>query len=162
MARTAGRATNGNVALDQAQLRELMQTQAREQSRPARRQYQTPEWVDHSFVLPDEQTPARVAAASHHPVPRPRAKAPDPLPVFDRPVTPEVDFAAVVRRADLGRRARVTTIVGLLLAFVGVIAFQVSGAAVAAACAILFAVVTLAAVTVRLVLGRAAVPYLQP
>lgn len=160
MGRTAGRATQTD-ALDQAQLRELMQTQAREQTRPARGRYRTPEWVDHSFVLPDDQTPARVAAASHHPVPRPRAKAPDPLPAFERPSSPEIDYAAVVHRADVGRRARIATIVGLLLALVAVVAFQVTGSVATAVVAILFALVTLAAAGVRIVLNRAPVPYLQ-
>lgn len=160
MARTTGRTTQV-APVDQAQLRELMQTQARAQTRAERGRFQTPTWLEHSFVLPDEQTPPRVAAASHH-LPRPRAKAPDPLPPFDRPPSPEVDFAALVRRADLGRRARMATIVGLVVALVGAIAFQLTGAVAPAACAILFAVVTLAAACVRMVLERAPVPYLQP
>ena len=159
MGRTAGRATQTD-ALDQAQLRELMQTQARAQV-PPRERYRTPEWVDHSFVLPDDQTPTRVAAASHHPVPRPRAKAPDPLPAFERPSSPEIDFAAVVRRADLGRRARIATIAGLLLALVAVVVFQLTGGVAPAVLAILFALVTLAAAAVRIVLNRAPVPYLE-
>jgi hypothetical protein len=160
-----GRATGraAQVApVDQAQLRALMQTQAREKARPERRQYRTPGWLDHSFVLPDEQTPARVAAASHPLLPKPRAKAPDPLPYFDRPPSPEVDFAAVVRRADLGRRARIATIVGLVLALVTVVLFQLTGSMASAAGAILFALVTLGAATVRMVLNRAPVPYLAP
>jgi hypothetical protein len=161
MARTTGRATQVGP-VDQALLRELMQTQAREQSRPARRQYRTPGWLEHSFVLPDDLTPTRVAAASHPLLPKPRAKAPDPLPVYDRPLTPEVDFAALVRRADVGRRARIATIVGLVLAFVAMVAFQVTGSEAAAACAILLALVTLGAAAVRVVVNRAPVPYLQP
>lgn len=159
--RATGRATQVSP-VDQAQLRELMQTQAREQSRPAGRQFRTPGWLDHSFVLPDDQTPTRVAAASHPLLPKPRAKAPDPLPVFDRPSTPEVDFATAVRRADVARRARIATIAGLVLAFVAMVLFQVTGSVALAACAILFALVTLGAATVRMVLNRAPVPYLRP
>ena len=147
--------------VDQAQLRELMQTQAREQTRP-RRQYRTPGWLDHSFVLPDDQTPTRVAAASQPLLPKPRAKAPDPLRIFDRPPTPEVDFAAVVRRADVGRRARIATIVGLVLALAAVVVFQLTGTVASAAFAIAFALVTLGAAAVRIVTNRAPVPLLRP
>jgi hypothetical protein len=159
MGRTTGRAAQAGL-VDQAQLRELMQTQARAQTRAERARFQTPAWLERSFVLPDDQTPTRVAAASHH-LPRPRAKAPDPLPPFERPPSPEVDFAALVRRADLGRRARVATIVGLVVALLGAIVFQLTGAVAPAACAIVFALVTLAAAGTRIVLGRAPVPYLQ-
>ena len=159
--RTTGRAAQVSP-VDQAQLRALMQTQAREQARPERRQYRTPGWLDHSFVLHDDQTPARVAASSHALLPKPRAKAPDPLPYFDRPVSPEVDFAAVVRRADIGCRARIATIIGLVLALVAVVLFQLTGSIALAAATILFALVTLGASVVRMVLNRAPVPYLAP
>ncbi len=159
MGRTTGRAALA-APVDQAQLRELMQTQARVQTRAERARFRTPAWLEQSFVLPDDQTPTRVVAASHH-LPKPRAKAPDPLPPFDRPSSPEVDFAALVRRADVGRRARIATIVGLVVALLAAIAFQLTGALAPAVCAIAFAVVTLVSAGVRIVLERAPVPYLQ-
>lgn len=151
--------TAGNATIDQARMRQLMQTEARSQTRP-KRQFQTPEWVDHSFVLPDQQTPTSMVAGSHHVVPSPRVVTPDPLPPFERPATADVDFAAVVRRADVGRRARLLTTAALLVAVLAIVVFQVTAAPVAAVCAILAAIVAIGGSATRVVLNRAPVPYL--
>src|SRR4051812_29866707 len=103
-----GYARNGAVA-NGLSVRDRMRARAREQSQSERGPFLTPEWLDHSFVLP-------VSRSAEVTLPSPRTGAPAPLPVFERPPSPEVDFAAVVRRSDAGRRARIATAAGLTLA----------------------------------------------
>ncbi len=139
-------------------VREEMRARAREQSSTG--PYVTPTWLDHTFVLPDQETPpVRAAHSEAVALPRPRAAITPEVPVFERPATPEVDFAAVMRRADLGRRARVVTAAGLVLAVLAVVVFQLSGQPAVAVVAVLAALVSLAAAVTRVVLSRAAVPY---
>ena len=150
----------GSAVSDETSARDRMRTRARERSRDQRGPFLTPTWLDHSFVLPTS-APAGENAVD---LPAPRAgrpATPAPVPVFDRPRSPEVDFAAVVRRCDTGRRARLTTAAGLMLALVAVVVFQLTSQPAAAACAILAALLTLGSAAVRIFLGRAPVPYLE-
>jgi hypothetical protein len=148
-----------STVVDGADARERMRDRARARSQAERGPYLTPAWLDQSFVLP---AGPRDGGEAEVVLPAPRAAILNhaPAPVFERPAAPEVDFATVVRRADAGRRARITTAAGLLLALVAVLVFQVSGEPAAAVCAVVAAVVTIAAASVRVVLGRAPVPYL--
>jgi hypothetical protein len=83
------------------------------------------------------------------------------VPVFERPATPDIDFVAVVRRADIVRRARIVTAAALLVALVAAVVFQVTSQPVVAALAVLAVVVTLGAAATRVLLNRAPVPYLD-
>ncbi|MBV9832233.1 MAG: hypothetical protein JOZ82_11625 [Marmoricola sp.] len=140
--------------------RDRMRAEAREQSRRGRGRYLTPEWLDHTFVLPDHETPpVRAAHSEAVALPRPRAERAPETPAFQRPATPEVDFAVLMRRADRARRARLATVAALALAVLAVVVFQVTAQPVAAVVAVVAALVALAAVCVRLVLDRAPVPY---
>ena len=89
------------------------------------------------------------------------APADQEVPVFERPASPEIDFVAVVHRADVGRRARIVTAVALVLTLVAAVVFQVTGQPAAAVIAIVAAVVTVGAAAWRVVLNRAPVPYLE-
>ena len=157
-----GSARNREAVTDQQSVRDRMQARAREQTGDERGPYLTPQWLDHSFVLPAADESGEVA------LPSPRGGSPVPtrateeaVPVFERPATPDIDFVAVVRRADIARQARIVTAVALLAALVAAVVFQVTSQPVAAALVVLAAVVTLGAAATRLVLNRAPVPYLD-
>jgi hypothetical protein len=143
----------------QQSVRDRMRARAREQT-GERGPFLTPEWLDHSFVLPAAVEGGGIS------LPSPRGESPtsveaaeEETPVFERPASPEIDFVTVMRRADVGRRARIVTAVALVAALVAAVAFQVTGQPVVAAVAILAIAVTLGAVATRLVLNRAPVPY---
>jgi hypothetical protein len=147
---------------DQQSVRDRMQTRAREQTGGERGPYLTPQWLDHSFVLPAEVEAEGIA------LPSPRGESPvatttlqAEVPVFERPATPDIDFAAVVRRADVARRARIVTAGALVLALVAAVVFELTSQPLAAVVAVLAVVVTVGAVATRVVLNRAPVPYLE-
>lgn len=156
------RAWSKDAVADQRSVRDRMRARAREQTGGERGPYLTPEWLDHSFVLPAKAAPGTIA------LPSPRGEtpvearpAPPAEPAFERPPSPEIDFVAVVRRADLGRRARIVTGIALVVALVAVVLFQVTAQPFAAAVALVASVVTVAAAISRIVLNRAPVPYLE-
>ncbi len=158
--------TRGSAVSDELSVRERMRSRARQHSRDQRGPYLTPAWLDHSFVLPASAVaPASADSVESGPsLPAPRAGTPATavaVPVFERPTSAEVDFAAVVRRSDTGRRAKLATAAGLVLALVGVVVFQLTAQPVAAACAILAGLVTMGAAAVRILIARAPVPYLE-
>jgi hypothetical protein len=157
-----GSARSKEAVTDQQSVRDRMQTRAREQSGDERGPYLTPQWLDHSFVLPAADEYAEPS------LPSPRGELPVPtraideaVPVFERPATPDIDFVAVVRRADIVRRARIVTAAALLVALVAAVVFQVTSQPVVAALAVLAVVVTLGAAATRVLLTRAPVPYLD-
>jgi hypothetical protein len=156
------RARSKEAVADQQSVRDRMRARAREQTGAEHGPYLTPEWLDHSFVLP-----AAVEAGGVS-LPSPRGESPvavetldqeAPAAVFERPASPEIDFVAVMRRADIGRRARIVTAVALVAALVAAVVFQVTGQSAVAAIAILAVAVTLGAAATRVVLNRAPVPY---
>ncbi len=156
------RAGSRDAVADQQSVRDRMRTRAREQTGGERGPYLTPQWLDHSFVLPAAPERGEVA------LPSPRGESPAPAasprpaePVYERPASPEIDFGAVMRRADTGRRARIVTAVALVLTLVAAIVFQVTGQPAAAGIALVAAVVALGAAGWRMVLNRAPVPYLE-
>ena len=154
------RLTGDDVRAGETAARDRMRAEAREQSRRGRSRYRTPAWLDRTFVLPDHDTPpVRAAHSEAVALPRPRAEAAPDVPEFQRPATPDVDFGALMRRADLGRRARVVTVAGLVLAVLAVVVFQLTAQPLAAVVAVVAALGALAATGVRLVLNRAPVPY---
>jgi hypothetical protein len=151
--------------------RRRMRTQARGLrdgiGAPPRRRYETPAWLDRSFVLPltepdltdvprqptphhdDEVTPASV-----EPTEAVRA------PAFERPPTPEIDFARVIRRSHLRRTATRTSVAATGLAGLVLIAYLLTLQPVVLGMAIAFALVAIAAGAVSVRLAFAPVPHL--
>ena len=90
---------------------------------PAEEHFRTPEWLEHSFVLPVHgERPAGGAARGLVPEqPRPAHESLISLPApetevpgdFVRPAAPAIDFASVVRRTDATRQAQLLLLVSL-------------------------------------------------
>jgi hypothetical protein len=153
-------ARNNEAVTDPQSVRDRMRAHARKQT-GERGPFLTPEWLDHSFVLP------AVVDGGGISLPSPRAASPvsveaaeEETRAFERPASPEIDFVTVMRRADIGRRARIVTAVALVAALVAAVVFQVTGQPVVAAVAVLAVAVTLGAAATRVVLNRAPVPYI--
>lgn len=159
-----------------------MREQARSQhspvSAPASDRYQTPEWLERSFVLPLTQPEA--AEVPSQPV---RRHDDDPdrgpevrmTPSFeDKPGTPRtlsasfvrppgehVDFARVIRRSDLTRKVTRLHWAATGLACVALLAYLLTGSAVALGAAIALAAVAVVAFGARVWFNRAPVPHVQ-
>lgn len=141
---------------------------------PPTRNFETPEWLDRSFVLPLMQP--QVTALPHQPVPNssvPRQSMPHHDDVegsvpdgegtersFVRPRVNEVDFVEVIRRSDLTRTASRAAIVATGLAGVLLILFLLTTDAVILGMAIAFALVAAVAGAVRLRVTRSPLPHL--
>ena len=153
--------------------------------------YETPEWLDRSFVLPlTRPEDADVAPAPRDPVdpvpesprsvpsqtwprhddlaapeevtPRDDAAPLEAAPeTFVRPETPEIDFARVVHRSDLSRVTARVAWLTLLLSGVALVAYLVTGAAFALGALTVLAVASIGAGVVRARLDRAAVPLVR-
>lgn len=138
---------------------------------PRADEYQTPAWLDRSFVLPltePEVNELPSQSVPHHddyeaqldqtPAAAPEA---DPTPAFVRPPTPEIDFARVIRRADLSRSATRTTIGATGITGLVLIGYLLTSSPVVLGMAISFALVALGAMVVRLRLAAAGIPHLD-
>jgi hypothetical protein len=132
--------------------------------------FQTPEWLERSFVLPltePEVSDVPSQSVPHHDdyrtqvAPSPESDpTPASAPAFVRPPTNEIDFAKMIRRADLSRTASrsamgSTGVAGLLL-----VVYLLTSAALILGMAIAFALVALVAVAVRVRLATASIPHL--
>ena len=153
--------------------------------------FQTPAWLDRSFVLPltkPEPTDVPEPRSHHDPVPHqssrqqpepwtptPPASAedlgtpqvsdqPSPAgnlqasPAFVRPPSDDIDFGAVIRRADRSRSALRTAWVSTSVAGLVLIAFLLTTVPALAVLAAVCAVVAVGATVVRMRLMRAPVP----
>ena len=92
---------------------------------PDAEHFRTPDWLEHSFVLPvHSDHPAEDVAAHRGLVPEqpgPEHESLISLPVpeievagdYARPASPEIDFASVVRRTDATRNAQLLLLVSL-------------------------------------------------
>lgn len=158
--------------------RRRMRDRARAQhpmrSAPADR-YQTPAWLERSFVLP--LTPPEASDVPTQPVPHhdddpvteacvtehadTLANEPATAEGFVRPPSDEIDFALVVRRADLARRATRVHWVATALAGLALLGFLLLGATVLLDGVVVLALLAVAAFVVRLRLSRAPIPRLQ-
>jgi hypothetical protein len=112
---------------------------------PAGEHYVTPAWLDRSFVLPVSG-------------PREEDRGPDnrpgtgtgtgtllaEAPRFERPPSPQVDFAAMVRRADACRRGHRTALLAFLVALLAVVSSVVASSSVAAPLAVAATIVGVA------------------
>lgn len=111
--------------------RETVRDETFARRRPGRERYETPAWLERSFVLPVQPTPDQSAEATRTDhgdlssgsspeasVPTAPASRHVPArewPEFVRPASAEIDFATVVRRADALRLARRTALFALAL-----------------------------------------------
>lgn len=133
--------------------------------------FQTPQWLERSFVLPLSEP--EVTDVPSQPVPHhddyeerlPASAAPEsggePAPVFVRPPSKEIDFARVIRRSDLSRTAIRAAIFSSGVAGLVLILFLLTGSPVVLGMAIAFGIVTLGAIAVRVRLATAPIPHLD-
>ncbi|MCW2847547.1 MAG: hypothetical protein JWR90_1521 [Marmoricola sp.] len=131
--------------------------------------FQTPEWLDRSFVLPltePEATDVPTQPVPHHDDDEerpPTGAAPEsgaePAPAFVRPPSKEIDFARVIRRSDLSRTAIRAAIVSAGAAGLVLILFLLTGSPVVLGMAIAFGIVSLGALGARVRLATAPIPH---
>ena len=136
--------------------------------RPA--EFQTPQWLDTSFVLPltaPEAVDVPSQAVPHHddeaelvesPMPESRMEGP---PAFVRPPSREVDFARVMKRSDLGRTSARTVISSGGMAGLVLVVYLLTSSPVVLGMAIAFGLIAIAAAGVRIRLALARLPYLD-
>ncbi|MET0999480.1 MAG: hypothetical protein ABWX73_12240 [Marmoricola sp.] len=138
---------------------------------PRSDEYQTPEWLDRSFVLPltvPEVSDVPSQSVPHHDdyeaeVVEAATATPEveTAPAFVRPPTPEIDFARVIRRADLSRTATRTAMGSTGITGLVLIVYLLTSSPVVLGMAISFALVALVAIGVRIRTATAAIPYLD-
>ncbi len=171
----------GEVTRDGARTRRgRMRDKARQQTAqpPVPHRYQTPEWLERSFVLPLQQPEASDVPSQtvpHHdddpePAPEPHVISEEtliasteaaPPAQFLRPQSDDIDFARVVRRADLCRNAERLGWISAGLAGLAMIVYLLMTTMVVLGIVIGFALLALVAVTVQIRLAHAPVPRLS-
>ncbi|MCW2828484.1 MAG: hypothetical protein JWQ67_2100 [Marmoricola sp.] len=134
--------------------------------------FQTPEWLDRSFVLPltrPDATPSvlsrsvpKQSAPSHddYESAKPGEQRGQTVP-FVRPTTPEVDFARVMRRSDLGRTAARAAVASSGLAGLTLIVHLLTSWTLVLGMTIAFGVIALVTVAVRVHLVTAPLPHVD-
>jgi hypothetical protein len=168
---SAGETTSDSVRTRRGRMR----TQARALrpvASPEPDGFATPEWLERSFVLPlsrpavtdvpSQSVPDHDKLFEAHLVgsPAPEAAA-EPAPAFVRPPSREIDFARVIRRADLSRTATRAAMASTGIAGLALIAYLLTTSAVVLGMAIALAGVALVAVGVRVRLATAPIPHLE-
>jgi hypothetical protein len=138
--------------------------------------YQTPEWLERSFVLPLSHPEASdvpsqpVRSHDDDPTPKPLstpsldadAQPVPPSPAaFVRPPSEDIDFARVVRRADLCRTMTRLHWVATGIAGLALVAYLLSGSVLLLDAVVVFALAAVVAFAARVRLNRAPVPRLQ-
>jgi len=134
--------------------------------------FQTPEWLERSFVLPHSDRGATVVPSQSHPHhddvatlaerPAPSAEVvPAAAPAFVRPPSQEIDFPRMIRRSDHCRMASRATIASIGFAGLGLIVFLLAREPMALVVAICLAVLAVIAAGVRVRLVTAPVPVLE-
>jgi hypothetical protein len=177
---SAGEATLSGVR----SRRRRMRDQARSRHAgpaPDSDRYQTPEWLERSFVLPltkpeasdvpsqpvrrHDDDPDRTPQARETPLRALPEEAFGPTlapgPSFLRPPSEEIDFARVVRRSDLCRRVTRMHWVATGLAGLALVLYLLLSSTWLLDLVVVFAVVAVVAFAVRFRLNRAPVPRLQ-
>ncbi len=136
----------------------------RDEARAQAVRYQTPQWLERSFVLPvsGEAAPEVPAQAlpEHDDMAAPSADLPlvTPEPKAQRPQAAEIDFARVVQRHDLSRRAAHIAWATAAITGVALILSLVMPSAALLAIVVGFAALCLVALTASLQLSHAPVP----
>lgn len=143
---------------------------------PVSDRYQTPEWLERSFVLPLTQPEANdvpsQAIPRHDDDPEPtevtdvipHIESDDGVPPaasFVRPVSDEIDFAKVVRRSDLCRSVTRLHWASTGLACAALVFYLLAGSMLMLDAVIACALVAVVAFAVRIRLSQAPVPRLQ-
>jgi len=151
----------------------LAQARARRRTGAVPDRFQTPEWLERSFVLPLEDRGVSVPSQSqpHHDdfpqvsvAGRPAYAAElnaAATPSFVRPPSKEIDFARMVKRSDHCRRASRAAIALIGLAGLAIIVFLLTMHPLPLEVAIACAVLAVLAAGVRVRLGSAPVPHLE-
>ena len=152
------------------------QSLARRALAPQPGRFETPEWLDRSFVLPltspEAVTPATQAtpampARSLPTQSRPHhddlaATTPRPAPTaFVRPATPEIDFALVVRRADLARSHSRVARTSASLSGLSLVGFLLVTTPWLLACSAVLLIVAVAALVAQVRVARLPLPHLD-
>ncbi len=169
---SAGEATRDVARTRRRRMRDRARSQQHPVHAPVPERYQTPEWLERSFVLPLTQPEASDVPSQsvphHDDDPLSRA-APRAIPEdvstehlsqgsFVRPPSEHIDFARVVRRSDLCRRTGRVAKASAGLSGLGVIACLLLASAVVLAITIALALTSLGAFALRERLRRAPVP----
>jgi len=162
--------------------RKRMRAQARAlhpATSPKSEVFETPQWLERSFVLPLTKPVATDVPSQptpHHddyepePGPEPETvesttpepgQAPVPAPAFVRPADREIDFARVMWRSDLSRTSTravlgSTGLVGLVL-----IAYLLTSSRVVLGMAIAFSLMAVVAVVVRVRCATSSISYVE-
>ena len=173
---SAGEATRDGARTRRRHMRDKARAQHGGQS-PVSDRYQTPQWLERSFVLPltrpevsevpNQSVPrhddaAYVAPQSRgmHDVLAPRHRA-EHGPHFVRPPSDDIDFGRMIRRADLCRKAGRLSWATANLAGVALIVFLLLGSSVVLAVVIVCAVASVVSLVALFGLSRAPIARLQ-
>jgi hypothetical protein len=174
---SAGEETRDGARTRRRRMRDQARSQRAVQS-PVSDRYQTPEWLERSFVLPliepdasevpsqpvphhdDDPTMTRVVRALPQEAAG-TATQPASHTQFARPPGDEIDFARVVRRSDLCRTAGRLAWTGAGLAGLALIADLLLSSMVVLGVVVAFALASVAALLLRIKLTHAPVPRLQ-
>lgn len=180
---STGDATINGVRSRRRRMRDQARSRRAGQA-PVSDRYQTPEWLERSFVLPLTQpesndvpsqpvrrhdddpvrlpeapvSPLEALPGTPEPVPRPEGPS---GPTFVRPPCEEIDFARVIRRADLTRNVTRLHWIATGLAGVALVVYLLVSSMWILDLVIVLAVVAVVAFAVRFWLNRAPVPRLQ-
>ena len=176
---SAGEATRQGARNRRRRMREQARSQHTVQPAVPDR-YQTPEWLERSFVLPLTEPEASDVPSQSvprhdddpHPLPEPRMSdhleavapapaTPHPSSGFVRPPSADIDFARVIRRSDLCRTMTRLHWAATGLACVALVLYLLAGSTLVLDAVIVLAVVAVSAFVVRLRLTKAPVPRLQ-
>jgi len=163
----------GDISTESVRLRRMRMTALARGLRPAHSRpahFQTPRWLDQSFVLP--VTAPGVVDVPGQPVPRhddtaepveSQVSEPSPgaSPAFLRPPTREVDFGKMMKRSDLSRFSARTVMASGGMAGLALIVHLLISRPVVLGMAVAFGLVALAAAGLRIRLARAPIPYLD-
>jgi hypothetical protein len=153
--------------------RKELRARAQRHAEVAPDEFQTPQWLERSFVLPITDREIAVPSQSqprHDDLSEPSmsqlpmfAAAVDPpsAPTFVRPPSREIDFARMIKRSDHCRTAVRAAIASIGFAGLAVVAFLLTMDPLPLELAIACTVLALVAVGVRARLGTAPVPHIE-
>lgn len=148
------------------------QSLARRALAPQPGRFETPEWLERSFVLPLTEPEAAGSSPTSRPLPTQNRPLHDDLAVtshpatapalsaFLRPATPQIDFALVVRRTDLARAHSRVARTSASLCGLTLVGFLLAAAPWLLAASAVLLVVAVAALVAQVRLARLPLPHL--
>ena len=142
------------------------QSLARRALAPQPGRFETPEWLERSFVLPLTEPEAVAPVAPTRPLPAQSRPRHDDLAMtapaaFLRPATPRIDFALVVRRADLTRSYSRVARTSAGLSGLSLVGFLLVSSPWLLACSAVLMIAAVAAVVAQVRLARLPLPHLD-